>query len=196
MIYKLSEMADLIHKSLIIADSAKIERSELLAREIHDEEKGLTGDLVCSPATTGAVLKTVILFPGRLERAGDLLESLINVAKIKARDGILFSDKALAELNDLFELLKKILHDFGDLLVTRNRPLADHLLVEEKRLGQMTVDFALAHEDRLVEGICTPKASSLYLDILDSVKNVSLHIREMIESMLKIADSQEAQTIH
>ena len=191
MVYKLSEMAGLIHKSLIIADSAKLEKCELLGREIHEEEKGLTGDLVCSPATTGDILKTVILFPGRLERVGDLLESMINVAKIKARDGILFSDKALAELTELFELLKKILENFGDLLITRNRSLADHLLAEQKRLGQMTVDFALAHEDRLVEGVCAPKASSLYLDILDSVKNVGTHIREMIESMLKIANDQE-----
>jgi Na+/phosphate symporter len=191
MIHKLGEMADLIHKSLIIADGAKLERCELLAREVHQEEKGLTGDLVCSPATTGDVLKTVILFPGRLERAGDLMESLINVAKIKSRDGILFSDKALAELNDLFGLLKKILNNFGDLLLTRNRSLADHLLAEGRRLGQMTVDFALAHEDRLVEGVCAPKASSLYLDILDSVKNVGIHVKEMIESMLKIADAQK-----
>ncbi len=191
MINKLSAMADLIHKSLIIADVAKLQRCEILAQEIHQEEKGLTGDLVCSPATTGDILRTVILFPGRLERAGDLMESLINVARIKARDGILFSDKALAELTELFELLKKVLDNFGDLLITRNRSLADHLLAEEKRLGQMTVDFALAHEDRLVEGVCTPKASSLYLDILDSVKNVGQHIREMIQSMLKIADAQE-----
>ena len=84
---------------------------------------------------------------------------MINVANFKVHDGILFSDKALAELTALFELLKKILEIFGDLLITRNRSLADHLLAEQKRLGQMTVDFSLAHEDRLVEGICTPKAS-------------------------------------
>ena len=192
MIGKLSEMAGLIYKSLILPDPAKIEKSERLAREVHQEEAGLTGDLVCSPATAGEILKTVVLFPGRLERAGDLLESIINVVKIKAREGTPFSDKALAELEQLFDLLTKILTNFGDLVMTRNRTLADDLLAEQSRLGQMTVDFALAHEDRLIGGVCSPKASSLYLDILDSVKNVNGHLKAMTESLLKIADAQGA----
>ncbi len=192
MISKLAEMAGLIYKSLIIADPVKIDKCERLALEIHQEEKGLTGDLVCSPATAGDILKTVVLFPGRLERAGDLLESIINVVRTKARDGIPFSDKALAELEQLFDLLTNILTDFGDLVMTPNRTLADDLLAKQGKLGQMTVDFALAHEDRLIGGVCSPKASSLYLDILDSVKNVNGHIRKMTESLLKISDAQGA----
>ncbi|MGB6064188.1 MAG: hypothetical protein WBG50_05245 [Desulfomonilaceae bacterium] len=192
MIGKLAEMAGLIYKCLILADPVKIERCERLAREIHQEEKGLTGDLVCSPATAGDILKTVVLFPGRLERAGDLLESILNVIKIKVRDGIPFSDKALAELDELFDLLTNILTDFGDLVLTRNHTLADDLLAKQSKLGQMTVDFALAHEDRLIVGVCSPKASSLYLDILDSVKNVNGHLREMTESLLRIANAQDA----
>jgi Na+/phosphate symporter len=194
MISKLKEIAGLIYKCLIIADPVKLERCEILVREVRQEEKGLTGDLVCSPTTTGDILKTVILFPGRLERAGDLLKSMVNVAKIKAGEGIPFSDKALEELTQLFDLLTTILSSFGDLLITRNRSLADHLLGEQKRLAQMTVDFALTHEDRLIEGLCSPKASSLYLDILDSVKSVSAHIKEMTESLLRIADAQVAST--
>ncbi len=192
MIAKLAEMAGLIYKSLILADPVKIERCERLAREIHQEEKGLTGDLVCSPATAGDILKTVILFPGRLERAGDCMESIIYVVKTKARDGIPFSDKALTELEQLFDLLTKILTNFGDLMLTRNRTLADDLLAEQSKLGQMTVDFALAHEDRLIGGVCSPKASSLFLDILDSVKNVNGHLRKLTESMLRIAHGHVA----
>ncbi len=189
MCSKLIEMTRLIYKSLIIADPVKFEKCGQLGREIHEEEKGLTADLVHNPASTFDVLKSVILFPGRLERAGDLMESILNVALVKARDGIPFSDKALAELTRLFNLLTEMLANFRTVLAHRDRHLLDRLMEMHKELGQMTVDFALAHEDRLIDGLCSPKASSLYLDILDSVKNTNLNIRSMTESLIKIADT-------
>ena len=84
MISKLIEMNRLLRKCLIIFDEAKAERCERLGQEIHDEEKTVTGDIVCSPTTTGAILKTLVLFPGRLERVGDFLESILNVARIES----------------------------------------------------------------------------------------------------------------
>jgi len=191
MCSKLIEMTQLIYKTLIIADPEKVKKCEQLGDEIHREEKGLTGDLVCSPATTGEVLKAVILFPGRLERTGDLLESILNVAQIKAREGIPFSDKANEELSRLFGLTIETLENFRKVLAHRDPNILHQLMENHEQLGQMTVDFAMAHEDRLIEGLCSPKASSLYLDILDSVKNANQHIRSMTESLLKIADSQK-----
>jgi Na+/phosphate symporter len=190
MCSKLIEMTTLIYKCLIIADPDKFERCEQLGQEIHVEEKSLTADLVHNPKSAFEVLKTVILFPGRLERAGDLLESILNVARIRARDGIPFSDKAQEELTRLFGLMTKVLTDFRSVLTHRDRRMLGRLMEAHKQLGQMTIDFALAHEDRLIDGLCSPKASSLYLDILDSVKNTNLNIRSMTESLIKIADEE------
>lgn len=188
---KLIEMTGLLRKSLIIAEPAKLDLCERLAQEIHDEEKGLTGDIVCSPTeTTGAVLKTVVLFPGRLERVGDLLESILNVCRIKARDGVPFSDKANKELDQLFGLLTEVLTNFRDALLTRNKALLEAIVEDEQRLGKMIVDFRLAHEDRLLEGLCSPKASSLYLDVSDSIRNANRHLKEMSESLLQLTASQ------
>jgi Na+/phosphate symporter len=192
MVGKLIEIAKLIHKSLIVPDPQKLHRCEALAQEIHEEEKRLTGDLVCSPTTTGEILKALVLFPVRLERAGDFMESLVNVSRIKAKDGIPFSDKAQGELQQLFGLLAEVLGNFRDLLSHRNKALLEHLVEQHKQLHQMTIDFALAHEDRLLEGLCSPKASSLYLDIVDSVKNANIQIQEMSRRLEQIASSHEA----
>lgn len=192
MTEKLIEMSGLLRKCLIIADPAKVEQCERLAQEIHGEEKGLTGDLVGSPAeSTGEVLKTVVLFPGRLERVGDLLESVLNVSRIKSRDGIAFSDKANKELDNLFGLQTEILTNFRDALLTRNRVLLESIVEQAGRMGQMIVDFGLAHEDRLLQGLCSPKASSLYLDLLDSLRHANHHIREMSDSLLRITESRK-----
>jgi len=192
MISKLIEMNRLLRKCLIIFDPAKAERCESLGRQIHDEEKTLTGDIVCSPTTTGAILKALVLFPGRLERAGDLLESILNVARIKSRDAIPFSDKANAELNELFDLMNDMLKDFRDLIATRNRDILGHFRAEQKKIAQLTVDFALAHEDRLLGGMCAPVASSLYLDILDSIKSANQSVSALTESLAQLAESGQA----
>ncbi|MDQ7781319.1 MAG: hypothetical protein RDU20_00475 [Desulfomonilaceae bacterium] len=192
MCSKLIEMTDCVRKSLILSDSERMTVCEILGKEVHDEEKGLTGDLVCYPDTKGKVLKAIVLFPGHLERVGDLIEAILNVSRIKARDGIPFSDKALKELQDLFALFTEVLKTFRDVILNRNRNVLENLLTQNNKLAQMTVDFALAHEDRLLEGLCSPKASSLYLDILDSIKGANAHIKQMSEVLLQLADSPEA----
>lgn len=187
MTAKLVELTGLIHKALIMPKPEKLEDCERLAREIHDEEKGLTGDLVCNPReTTGDVLKVVVLFPGRLERVGDLLESIVNVIRIKTQSGVPFSDKAMIELNQLFDLFSEMLTNFRDAILTRNRTLLEKIVQQGRRVAEMAIEFSLSHEDRLIEGICSPKASSLFLDILDSVKSGATHVREMSEALLKI----------
>lgn len=191
MMNKIIRLTGLIRKSLLIADATKVDECKKLAQEIHDEEKGLTGDLVCDPnVTRGDVLRTVVLFPARLERVGDLLESMLNVACFKAEQGVAFSDKADKELDDLFGLFSDILTNFHDVLVTRNHALLEHILEQCKKFAQLAVDARLAHEDRLLEGLCSPKASSLFLDLLDSMKSAKRNVREMAESLLKLRESQ------
>ncbi len=189
MISKLIEMNRLLRKCLIIYDPVKADRCERLGQEIHDEEKTLTGDIVCSPSTTGAILKALVLFPGRLERAGDYLESILNVARIKSRDAVPFSDKANAELNELFDLMNDMLKNFRDLIATRNRDLLAHVREEQNKIAQLTIDFGLAHESRLLGGLCAPVASSLYLDVLDSVKSANQSVSALTESLAQLADS-------
>ncbi len=192
MLTKLREMAELLHKSLLLEDKEKIAKCGQLGREIHEEEKSLINALICSPRTTGDILKAVLLFPARLERCGDLFESIQNVASIKAIEGIPFSDKAVTELTKLFTLLSDMLKNFRDLLTTLNPTLLDILNKQHEELGQMTVDFALAHEDRLIDGYCVPKASSLYMDILDSVRGINQHLQDMTNSLNTLAEKYKA----
>jgi phosphate:Na+ symporter len=136
-------------------------------------------------------IPALILFPGKLERIGDFLESVANCAQIRARDGIPFSDKAMAELKELFESFIALLQRFSEAILNPDKEILKDILNKEQALAQMAVDFALAHEERLIDGTCVPKASSLYLDILDSVKNSGDHIRSMAESLLRMMESPE-----
>ncbi len=189
MLDKLIEMTSLMRRSLIETDREKMVKFRKLAQEIHEQEKGLTGDLVCSPSTNGEVLRALVLFPGHFERIGDMLESIVNVASIKERDGIYFTEKAHEELAQLHKTFLDILSNFRTVLATRDRELLDYVISQGTIFQQMTVDFALAHEDRLLQGLCFPKASSLYLDILDSAKVANRHVMDMSHTLTQLADS-------
>jgi len=191
MCSKLIELSNTLYKSFILPDQEKFSRSRVLAEGIHNEEKELTAHLVHLPLASPEILRALILVPARLERVGDLLESVLNVSTIKARDGVSFSDKAMNELKQLFGVFTEILSILRDVLTTCDRVLLDRLLSRHEDLAQLTLDFALAHEDRLIEGTCSPKASSLYLDILDSVRNSNRHIRDITEIMIKVAASPD-----
>ena len=191
MCSKLLELSDTLYKSFVLPDEKKFSRGKVLAEEVHDEEKTLTAHLVRSPSDSTALLKELILFPGRLERVGDLLESVLKASMIKARDGIPFSENAMGELEQLFAVFTNMLSTLRDVLATCDRGSLDHLLSQHGLLAQMTLDFASAHEDRLIEGICSPRASSLYLDILDSVRNANRHLRSITEGLMRIACSAE-----
>ena len=191
MCSKLIELSNTLYKSFVLADEKKFSRCKVLAEEVHNLEKTLTPHLVHLPLASPAVLKVLVLFPARLERVGDLLESVLNVSIIKARDGIPFREKAMSELRQLFGVLTEMLATLRDVLATCDKPLLDHMMALHRDLGQMTFDFAFAHEDRLIEGTCSPRASSLYLDILDSVRNANRHIRSITEGLTRIASSGE-----
>ena len=89
-------------------------------------------------------------------------------------------------MEQLFSLFANILKNMRDSLSIKNKILLKHMQKQHEHLHQMTIDFALAHEDRLIEGLCSPKASSLYVDILDSMKSANQQIRSMGRSLLDI----------
>ena len=191
MCSKLIELSNTLYKSFVIADEKKFSRSKVLAEEVHNEEKTLTAHLVHLPSASPALLRALILFPGRLERVGDLLESVLNVSIIRDRDGIPISDAAMAELKQLFDVFTEMLSTLRDVLATCDKRLLEHMVALHGHLAQMTLDFASTHEQRLMKGICSPSASSLYLDLLDSVRNANRHIRSITEGLIKIAASAE-----
>jgi Na+/phosphate symporter len=192
MMNNIIKMTKLVSEAIFTGDTAKMEEAHKLGEEIHSEEKQLTDNVVvCAPQeTSGEMLRAVVLFPGHLERVGDHLESILNVSRIKAKQGVLFIDKTNQELTEIFEKLIKIFTDFKEALATQNRDLLNTVIEEDKNIRSMIWDFQAAYEDRLLEGVCSPKSASLMLDILDSVRYSNTHIRDMAKILLDLDQKQ------
>jgi Na+/phosphate symporter len=77
-------------------------------------------------------------------------------------------------------------NNLRDAFITPNKFLLDHILSEVKTMGQMLQDFRLAHWDRLAAGFCSPRASSMYLDILDSSRSINEYIEKMCLTLIEL----------
>jgi Na+/phosphate symporter len=192
MVSKTVEMTRLLSKCIISGSRAQMDACEALAKDVHEQEKVLTRNLISSGVKT-ARLSDVIRFPYRLERVGDLLESILKCCRIKARDGIPFSEKAHAEIDDIFAILTEMLVNLRDAFLTTNRFLLEHILANGKNLSQALQDARLAHWERLERGFSAPQASSLYLDILDSVTAINEYVSKMCDRLVVLAEAEEAE---
>jgi Na+/phosphate symporter len=110
-----------------------------------------------------------------LQMVGDNLEALSTPIDRKIKEGVLFSDKAVAQANQLFDRLTGILRSILDALKTDNEFLKNYIMAEGQRLTQSCSDFATEHEARLIEGVCLPQAAPLFLAMLNGLRTAGQH---------------------
>ncbi len=185
MVSKLIEMTRLLSKAVVSGSASQMDRCEALANEVDEQENILTKSLV-SADVDKELLKGVIRFPYRLERMGDMLESILRCCRIKERRGIPFSDKAHVELDELFAAFMDILVNLRDAFKTPNKVLLEAIVADSLKLRNRLNDFKLAHWARLEAGICHVEASSIYRDILDSSKLACEYVEKMCETLLEL----------
>ncbi len=169
------EMLALTWASYRRHDAAGLELAAAIGRSVHKREKDLTERLLASDPS-GAGLTFI---PAHLERVGDATEGLIRCLRTMWSEGTVFTERGTREINQLMDKASELLECARDLALTRNRVLAQHVELESMRFHEMASDFARAHEERLIEGVCLPKASSAYLAMVDYLREIVRHARRI-----------------
>src|SRR3989338_4202319 len=100
----------------------------------------------------------------------EIIASLSDVSvKTKVNEDLLFSDKAIGELKYLSENTREVIKNAGDAFLTKNQFLLGHALEKGSHLNEIADSYALEHEERLIEGVCMPKASPVFLNMLECI---------------------------
>jgi len=118
-----------------------------------------------------------------LERIGDNIEFLVRATQTMVREGVPFTERAMREINALFEKAIELMECVRDAVLTRNRVLVAHVLAEGQRYERIADEYALAHQQRLIEGVCMARASSVYLALLDYLKGIEWHTRQIAQRL-------------
>jgi hypothetical protein len=61
------------------------------------------------------------------------------------------------------------------LFTTENKSLAQRIGEEGRSVIKMADGYSEEHEERLIDGICIPEHSPIYLSIMGSLKGVTVH---------------------
>lgn len=189
MISKIIEITRILSNCFAGDDTERLKVCERLAAEVHQHEKLATTGLVDASSVIGQnVFRIVVRFPSRMERIGIMFGNILKCAEIKSKEGIPFSDKAQAELSEIIALVRDMLCNLRDALLLQNKVLVEHIKLQGQNLTTMVEEARFAHWDRIEAGFCAPAASSLYLEILDSIKYINEYIQKMQESLIALAE--------
>ena len=172
----------LLQNAFIYNSSKSLDECEVKAKEIHANEKIFTEEVIAE-VKADPDLRVYVSVPGQIERMGDYIEDIIGCIRTKIKEGILFTDKAISEVTFLMERLREVLKNTSDIILARNRIIRDYVKESATEISRSANEFATMHEERLVEGLCMPKASPLFLDIMDALKGISWHAKEIAEKL-------------
>ncbi|MDA8156971.1 MAG: hypothetical protein M0Z52_11080 [Actinomycetota bacterium] len=120
--------------------------------------------------------------PGHIGRISGYLQVIANAIAVKNRENILFSEKAMDEIDLLFARLRELMEMALTAVCGVSGEVAGGISGVERAAAVLDAsagEFLVFHEERLLEGLCLPKASSLYVEMVDGFKAISWHLKEM-----------------
>jgi len=111
------------------------------------------------------------------------LETLAAMLAKKFDDNILFSDRAITEISFLSQSLVEILNAATDLVLVKNPILIRYVQESEVMVEKATSEYATHHEERMIEGLCLPIASAVFLKFLDTLKGIAREAKSIAEKI-------------
>ncbi len=124
-------------------------------------------------------LKRYVSVPIHIKKIIDNIDNLTEHIKRKIDENILFSDKAVRETVFLLQRLTEILLPTADILLARNSFLTMYIQESQEGLGKMAMEYATLHEERLIKGVCNNLSSSMYIGMLEAIKNIAWNSKEI-----------------
>lgn len=179
LMHKVQEMLELTEDGFMKNKLASLDHADELAKEIHAKEDVLTATLA-KMASSDREARALLTVPSHIEKAATSIKRITENSRVRIREGMLFSDKAINETGKLFTKTKEVLKMSGEAAVTGARASLDTARTDADIMERMANDFSTAHEDRLVTGECSPKSSSTYLCILYAFEDMGGHIKNAV----------------
>lgn len=112
----------------------------------------------------------------QIERIGDVLKGLSELQAQKLSEGIKFTEFALSDLWKMLDLIREEFDILMELMKDFSIEKFNRVEEIEKRIDEMEIELRNAHVQRLVNGICSPEAGIIYVDMLSDLERVSDHL--------------------
>lgn len=114
-----------------------------------------------------------------LQRAGLAMDDVLSRIKRKIDAGILFTDKANAEITDVMRRVHDLVRDTKDFYATKNPTLFNTGRADFEKLVGLVHQYAEEHQQRMISGVCTPQGSYVYVDMIESLKRMATQLASL-----------------
>ncbi|MBM2834048.1 MAG: hypothetical protein HW406_1209 [Candidatus Brocadiaceae bacterium] len=186
MCFKVESMLSLCLDGFMKHKIKLVDEAKNVSQAIHNEENELISLLSNKAAKSDMdreLIKSMMAVIGHIEMATNGLDGILQNVKTKVNEGVLFSDKGVNEISHLFKETLDLLKTAGDAILTKNEVLKKYVADKYVSLSQTVDAYSEEHEDRLIKGVCQPKSSSLYLNIVDSLLKVVWHEKQAVDRL-------------
>ncbi len=110
-----------------------------------------------------------------IERVGDHSENIAELAEMKRKDKIKFSEKGEKDLNKMYDAALRTLEYAMEARKTENRKTALLALEAEEAVDGIEKELRDKHIQRLSKGKCAPESGVIFLDILSNLERIADH---------------------
>jgi len=120
-----------------------------------------------------------------IERVADMTENLAQAGQERLREGIRFSDAALAELAEFHAIVSRVWAQAVAAVECEDKGIAESVRQGEEQIDVLEKQLREQHSQRLEDGTCTPKAGVLYVETLRNFERIGDHADNLAVSVLR-----------
>ena len=158
----------------------KVEEILAMEQRINQTQKEITDYLVLLSKTSLSVLQheevnTMLFMIGDIERVGDHVENITELAQEKYEKSLDFSALAAQELEEMFELVKETFTLAMEAYKLGDIKMASRVQVLEEEVDKKEMGNRKNHIERLNQGLCTTESGLIYLDVISNLERISDH---------------------
>lgn len=159
-----------------------------IGRHLHHHEKRLTDHLAMQlrehPMSLGSA-EHLAFVPAALERIGDSIEVLARCIGALHRDDIPISERGHVEILTLFGRSIELVECVASAIRLGNPEALAPIREAGDKFQSYCDEIAVYHQERLIRGVCKPRASSVFLAMLDSFREIERYVRRMTVQLTK-----------
>ena len=195
---KINEMAELALSMLVTTFDGFMKHdldmvTSVLKEEdkLNDMERSLSTSLVQvskekSKEADNRYIALLVEIIADLEEIGDYVKDMIERIEIKIQEKLFFSEEALSEYKHLYNVVHAALSDIVKSLKMDDKNFAKRILGDGEHVNRLLVKYRDTHTERLIAGVCDPRAGNMFLNLLDFTGQIFHHTKSIADNILDL----------